>query len=251
MDANIRIDLEHVEMCYPSGIYNATTLKEQLFTLARLQKPRKMLKDVHALRDFTLHVRPGERLGVIGHNGSGKSTLLKTIAGIYPVESGTVEVEGKIKSLFDLSLGFDMESTGRQNILYRGLLLGATPEEIAAKEQEIIDFSELGEFIDFPIRSYSSGMLVRLAFSVSTSLAGEILLLDEVIGAGDIGFMQKAQKRMLNLIDAAEIMVFVTHDLSMAQKVCNRVIMLDHGRIVADGTPEKVIRRYQTAMNAK
>lgn len=251
MDANIRIDLEHVEMCYPSGIYNATTLKEQLFTLARLQKPRKMLKDVHALRDFTLHVRPGERLGVIGHNGSGKSTLLKTIAGIYPVESGTVEVEGKIKSLFDLSLGFDMESTGRQNILYRGLLLGATPEEIAAKEQEIIDFSELGEFIDFPIRSYSSGMLVRLAFSVSTSLAGEILLLDEVIGAGDISFMQKAQKRMLNLIDAAEIMVFVTHDLSMAQKVCNRVIMLDHGRIVADGTPEKVIRRYQTAMNAK
>lgn len=251
MDANIRIDLEHVEMCYPSGIYNATTLKEQLFTLARLQKPRKMLKDVHALRDFTLHVRPGERLGVIGHNGSGKSTLLKTIAGIYPVESGTVEVEGKIKSLFDLSLGFDMESTGRQNILYRGLLLGATPEEIAAKEQEIINFSELGEFIDFPIRSYSSGMLVRLAFSVSTSLAGEILLLDEVIGAGDISFMQKAQKRMLNLIDAAEIMVFVTHDLSMAQKVCNRVIMLDHGRIAADGTPEKVIRRYQTAMNAK
>ncbi len=250
MDANIYIDLEHVEMSYPSNIYNATTLKEQLFTLIRLQKPRKILKDVHALRDFTLHVRPGERLGVIGHNGSGKSTLLKTIAGIYPVESGTVEVRGKIKSLFDLALGFDMESTGRQNILYRGLLLGATPEEIASKEAEIIDFSELGEFIDFPIRSYSSGMLVRLAFSVSTSLAGEILLLDEVIGAGDISFMQKAQRRMLNLIDAAEIMVFVTHDLSMAKKVCNRLIMLDHGQIVADGAPEEVIRHYQAAMNA-
>lgn len=249
MGANIHIDLEHVEMCYPSNIYNATTLKEQLFTMARLQKPRKILKDVHALRDFTLHVHPGERLGVIGHNGSGKSTLLKTIAGIYPVESGTVEVEGKIKSFFDLALGFDLESTGRQNILYRGLLLGATPDEIAAKEREIIEFSELGEFIDFPIRSYSSGMLVRLAFSVSTSLSGEILLLDEVIGAGDASFMQKAQKRMLNLINAAEIMVFVTHDLSMAEKVCNRVIMLDHGRIVADGAPKEVICHYRAAMN--
>lgn len=250
MNDNIHIDLNHVEMCYPSSIYNAMTIKEQLFTLIKLQKPRKMLKDVHALRDFTLRVHKGEKLGVIGPNGSGKSTLLKTIAGIYPVVNGTVDVQGKIKAFFDLGLGFDLESTGRQNILYRGLLLGAKPSEIAAKEQEIIDFAELGEFIDFPIRSYSSGMLVRLAFSVSTSLSGEILLLDEVIGAGDAKFMVKAKKRMNDLIDAAQIMVLVSHDLSTVASVCNRVIMLQQGRIVADGKPEKVIDFYKKTMRA-
>ena len=196
----------------------------------------------------TLHIHEGERVGVIGHNGSGKSTLLKTIAGIYPIESGTLEVRGQIMALFDIVLGFDLESTGRENIIYRGLLLGATPDEIESKVQEIIDFSELGDFIDYPIKTYSSGMLVRLAFSVSTSLSGQILLLDEVIAAGDIHFIEKAQKRMLNLINEAEVMVFVTHDLRMAQKVCNRVILLDHGKLIDDGKPEEVISHYKSIM---
>ena len=151
-------------------------------------------------------------------------------------------------ALFDIVLGFDLESTGRENIIYRGLLLGATPDEIESKVQEIIDFSELGDFIDYPIKTYSSGMLVRLAFSVSTSLSGQILLLDEVIAAGDIHFIEKAQKRMLNLINEAEVMVFVTHDLRMAQKVCNRVILLDHGKLIDDGKPEEVISHYKSIM---
>ena len=236
-------------MCYPSNIYNATTLKQEIFSWLKLEKPKPMLKDVHALKNFNLHIEAGERVGVIGHNGSGKSTLLKTIAGIYPVESGIIDVKGKIKALFDIVLGFDLESTGRENILYRGLLLGALPSEIEAKTQEIIDFTGLGDFIDFPIKSYSNGMLIRLAFAVSTSLSGEILLLDEVIAAGDAGFMEKARKRMLDLMDKAEIMVLVTHDLETAEEVCNRIIMLDHGRIVADGLPKETIKFYKHKMN--
>lgn len=246
---NIYIHMDNVEMCYPSNIYNATTLKQEIFSWLKLEKPKPMLKDVHALKNFNLHIEAGERVGVIGHNGSGKSTLLKTIAGIYPVESGIIDVKGKIKALFDIVLGFDLESTGRENILYRGLLLGALPSEIEAKTQEIIDFTGLGDFIDFPIKSYSNGMLIRLAFAVSTSLSGEILLLDEVIAAGDAGFMEKARKRMLDLMDKAEIMVLVTHDLETAEEVCNRIIMLDHGRIVADGLPKETIKFYKHKMN--
>ena len=246
-----RIDLNHIDMYYPSNIYNATTIKQELFSLLKLEKKKKALKDVHALKSLDLHIKAGERVGVIGRNGSGKSTLLKTIAGIYPVENGTVEVEGQIMALFDIILGFDLESTGRENIMYRGLLLGATPDEIRARTQEIIDFSELGEFIDYPVKSYSSGMLVRLAFSVSTSLPGQILLLDEVIAAGDIRFIAKAQKRMLDLIDEAEIMVFVTHNLQMAQEICNRVILLNHGVVLDDGKPEEVIRHYKELMKAE
>lgn len=248
MANNIRIDLNHINMYYPSNIYNATTLKQEIFSRLKLEKPKPMLKDIHALKDFDLHIRPGERVGVIGRNGSGKSTLLRTIAGIYPVESGSVEVEGKVKALFDLILGFDLESTGRENILYRGLLLGATPREIAEKTEEIIEFSELGDFINYPIKSYSSGMLVRLAFSVSTSLPGEILLLDEVIAAGDVKFMAKAKKRMLGLMDEADIMVFVTHDLATAEEVCNRIVLMDSGRIIADGKPSEILALYRERM---
>lgn len=203
-----------------------------------------MLKDVHALRNFSLEVNEGERIGVIGHNGSGKSTLLKVIAGIYPIDSGIRIVNGKIRALFDISLGFDFESSGRENILYRGLLLGATPDEIYKRMDEIIAFTDIGEFIDYPVKSYSTGMMVRLAFAVSTSIQGEILLLDEVVGAGDATFMSKARKRIFDLMDQSKLMVFVSHDLETIRKVCSRVIWLDHGIKVLDGDPDIVINTY-------
>lgn len=248
MNNDYYVRLDHVDMRYPSNIYNATTLKQEIFARLRLEKPKKLLKDVQALKDFTLHVEPGERLGVIGHNGAGKSTLLKTIAGVYPIDKGTIDVKGRIRALFDLSLGFDIESTGRENILYRGLLLGGSPKEIAAKTEEIISFSELGDFIDYPIKSYSSGMLVRLAFSVSTSMPGNILLLDEIMGAGDASFMKKARERILDMIHRSEILVFVTHDLKSAEEICNRLVMMEHGRIVADGDPQEVLKYYHSKM---
>lgn len=249
MQSDIHVYMDHVDMSYPSNIYNATTLKQEIFSWLRLEKPKGILKDVHALRDFTLHIEPGERVAVIGHNGAGKSTLLKTIAGIYPIDEGKIDVKGRIRALFDLSLGFDIESTGRENIIYRGLLLGGSPNEIKEKMEEIIDFSGLQDFIDYPIKSYSSGMLVRLAFSVSTSMTGSILLLDEIMGAGDASFMQKAKKRILEMIDKSEILVFVTHDLNAAAQVCNRVVMMEQGRIVADGIPNEIVSFYKAKMN--
>ncbi|MBR3017224.1 MAG: ABC transporter ATP-binding protein [Clostridia bacterium] len=248
-EAHIRLD--HVDMYYPSAIYNARTLKEDIISRLKLQKSKPMLKDVHALKDFSLNIQEGDRLGVIGHNGSGKSTLLKVIAGIYPVDHGTVDVSGKIHALFDIGLGFDPEASGRDNILYRGLLMGSKPEEIAEKTPEIVEFSGLGDFIDYPLKSYSTGMMVRLAFSVSTSLTGEVLLLDEVLSAGDISFVGKARDRMLKVIDKAKVMVFVTHELPSMVEVCNRAIVLDHGRIVLEDNPAEAVRYYKAMMQVR
>ena len=243
---NCFINMKNINMSYPSAVYNATTLKQAIFSKLKFEKPKILLKDVCALNNFSLEAKTGDRIGVIGHNGAGKSTLLKTIAGIYPIESGSLEVKGKIRALFDISLGFDLESTGRENILYRGLLLGATPNEIKEKIEEIISFADIGGFIDYPVKSYSTGMLVRLAFAVSTSLSGDILLLDEVVSAGDSNFQIKARKRIYNLIDESKIMVFVSHDLSTIKEVCNKVILLEKGCIISQGEPDDVINFYKS-----
>lgn len=238
------IKVKDVNLYYPSTVYNAMTLKQEVFSKLKLQKKKEHLEDVHALRNLNLEICEGERVGVIGFNGAGKSTLLKALAGLYPVKTGSIETRGDIRSLFELTLGFDMDSTGRENIMYRGLMLGGTPKEVREKEQEIIDFAELGQFIDYPIRSYSSGMLVRLAFAISTSVSGEILLVDEVLSAGDINFQAKARKRMIDMMDSAKILVLVLHDMSTIQAVCNRTILLNKGQIIADGKPEEVVREY-------
>lgn len=240
-----QIVMDHVDMFYPANIYNARSIKQDVFSWLKREKKTGLLKDIHALDNFTFHAKEGERVGVIGHNGAGKSTLLKTIAGIYPIEHGDIQVTGKIRALFDISLGFDLESTGRENILYRGLLLGATPDEIQQKTDEIVEFTDIGEYIDYPVKSYSTGMAVRLAFAVSTCISGEILLLDEVIGAGDAAFQAKAKRRILELIDEAKIMVFVTHDLVSVQEVCNRALLLEHGKLVFDGSPKEAVELYK------
>lgn len=236
--------MKDVNLYYPSTLYNAMTLKQEVFSRLKFEKRKEHLEDVHALKDFNLEIHEGDRVGVIGHNGAGKSTLLRALAGVYPIKSGTIETCGQIRSMFDLTLGFDMDSTGRDNIMNRGLMLGSTPQEVRAREQEIIDFSELGEFIDYPIKAYSSGMLVRLAFAISTAVGGEILLIDEVLSAGDANFQKKARARMLNIMDEAKLMVLVLHDMSTIKEVCNRVLLLNNGRIVADGNPDEVVEKY-------
>ena len=168
----------------------------------------------------------------------------QALAGVYPIKSGSIETSGEIRSMFDLTLGFDMDSTGRDNIMNRGLMLGGTPDEVRAKEDEIIEFSELGGFIDYPIKAYSSGMLVRLAFAISTSVKGEILLVDEVLSAGDAKFQKKAKKRMMDVMDQAKILVLVLHDMTTIQEVCNRVILLRNGEVEADGKPDIIIKKY-------
>ena len=244
------IKMDNVNLYYPSHVYNTKTLKQEFFSLLKLQHEKEKLQDVHALKNFSLEINEGERVGVIGFNGAGKSTLLRTLAGIYPIQSGKIDIQGDVRSMFELTLGFEMESTGRENIMYRGLMLGGTPKEVRAREQEIIDFAELGEFIDYPIRSYSSGMLVRLAFAISTAVKGDILLVDEVLSAGDINFQKKAKQRMLNVMDNAKILVLVLHDMSTIQDVCNRTILIRKGEIIADGKPEEVVREYLSYMQS-
>lgn len=242
------VKMKNVDLYYPSTMYNARTLKQEIFSRLRFEKIKENLEDVHALKNFNLEIHDGERVGVIGFNGAGKSTLLKALGGVYPVKNGTIETKGEIRSMFELTLGFDMESTGRENIMYRGLMLGGTPKEVREKEQEIIDFAELGDFIDYPIRAYSSGMLVRLAFAISTSVKGDILLVDEVLSAGDINFQKKARQRMINVMDNAKILVLVLHDMAAIEEICNRTILIKQGEIVADGKPTEIIKEYYKYM---
>jgi ABC-type polysaccharide/polyol phosphate transport system ATPase subunit len=206
--------------------------------------------EIRALQNITLSIREGDRLGIVGHNGAGKSTMLKLLAGIYPPTSGERRVNGQISSLFDLVLGFEPEASGWENIAYRGYLQGETPRTLRAKLDEIAEFSELGEFLNSPVRHYSSGMLVRLAFAVATAIDPEILLVDEVLSAGDLAFQKKCRRRMEEMIDRAHLIVMVSHDLDALARFCNRAIWLDHGTIRLAGSTQEVLAAYADGMNS-
>lgn len=199
---------------------------------------------VDALKNINLSIKQGERVGLIGLNGAGKSTLLKVIAGIYPSTSGQVNVNGHVCPMFEFATGFEMSQSGWDNIRIRGMLLGMRPDEIEARLPEIAEFTELGEFLDYPVRTYSSGMFIRLAFAVSTSINPEILLIDEVMGAGDIAFAEKARRRMFEFMGQGKILVFTTHNFSLLKDFCSRTIWLHKGEIVADGPTADVIKHY-------
>ena len=239
--ASIRLD--DVSLTFTIRQQRLVTFKEYLLRGMFLQS-RNPKVAVHALRNITLHASRGDRIGVIGHNGAGKSTLLKLLAGIYPPSSGTRKVDGKVCSLFDIALGFENEASGWENIKYRAYLLGETPTTLRKKIYSIAEFSELGDFLHLPVRYYSTGMLVRLAFSISTAVMPEILLIDEVLSAGDQAFQVKARNRMNDMMNAARLMVMVSHDLSSIRKLCDRVIWLQQGTIMAEGEPDEVIPLY-------
>ena len=200
---------------------------------------------VEALKNVNLEIRAGERVGLIGHNGAGKSTLLKVMAGIYPPTAGVAKTVGHICPLFEFATGFEYNRSGWENIRIRAMLLGMRPDEIEAKLPEIAEFSELGRFLDYPVRTYSTGMFVRLAFAVSTSVNPEILLLDEVMGAGDLSFTEKANVRMREFMDQGKILVFSSHSLDLLTEYCNRTVWMDHGRIIEDGPTPQVVSAYK------
>ena len=216
-----------------------------LVKLPVLRRQRHEIHDIHALKNISVEINAGERVGLLGHNGAGKSTFLKMLSGLYPISSGKRQVEGTVRCLFDLSLGFEIEASGRENILYRGLLLGLTPKFMRQIEEEIVDFADLGEFIDYPIKTYSAGMQVRLAFAISTAVGGDVLLLDEVIGAGDANFMAKAKKRILTLIEKSEILVLASHDFASLNAICDRGLVFHHGELVYDGKIAESVHQYQ------
>jgi len=188
------------------------------------------LRFVTALEDVNFELKAGDRLGLVGTNGAGKTTLLKVLYGIFEPTSGSVEINGRVDALFNVALGFRAEATGRRNIELRGLINGWGKDEIAERMDDIIAFSELGEFIDMPIKTYSQGMAARLAFSVSTTLQPEILLMDEWIGAGDSGFQKKTKQRMNEIAEKAGIIVLASHNQSLIERTCNKVLQLDRGK---------------------
>lgn len=187
---------------------------------------------IRALDGVSFDLSEGERLGLSGHNGSGKSTLLKVLAGVYAPTEGKLDISGKVASLLDISIGMDGEASGIENIYLRGILLGLTMEEIRKKVDEIVDFSELGNFIDLPIRTYSSGMSMRLAFSIATSVEADILLMDEWLSVGDSDFVKKAEARLKSLVKKTPILVMASHSPEVLNEVCTKVIRLESGRIV-------------------
>lgn len=189
---------------------------------------------VRALDHLSFSIRSGERVGLVGHNGSGKTTLLRVLAGIYEPVAGTLAVEGKVASLLDISLGMDPDASGYENIYLRGIVLGLSSREIASRTDEIAAFTGLGEFLDMPVRTYSSGMQLRLAFAVSASVEADILILDEWLSVGDEEFGRKSSERLNQLIESSKILVLASHSLELIQKVCTRVIRLEHGCIVSD-----------------
>lgn len=243
------VRLQSVDLRYAALAFKERSLKALLTNVFNRHAERTQVEDVHALKNITLEIRGGERVGLLGHNGAGKSTFLKTVAGLYPVSGGNVDVQGEIRSLFDLSMGFEPDATGRENILYRGLLLGLSPEFMRCKESEIVEFAGLGHFIDYPIKTYSAGMQVRLAFAISTAVGGDILLLDEVIGAGDANFMAKAKVRITQLVEQAEILILASHDYGALKNLCTRGLVFHHGEIVYDGTIDNSIVEYKKINN--
>lgn len=199
---------------------------------------------VRALNQLNLEIHEGDRVALLGHNGSGKSTLLRALGGIYQPTRGEAIVEGKVGSLIDISLGINPEATGRENIFIRGALLGLTKREMISNLDDIIEFSELGKYIDMPVRTYSSGMHLRLAFSVSTVVRPEILLMDEWLSVGDESFRSKAEIRLKEIVSSTKILVIASHTRSLIENTCNRAVWLEHGTIKSQGTAVDVCTEY-------
>jgi ABC-2 type transport system ATP-binding protein/lipopolysaccharide transport system ATP-binding protein len=210
----------------------------------RLEPDNRDVMTVRAINDITLSLKPGDRLALIGHNGAGKSTLLRVFSGAYEPSSGTAEISGTVSSLLEITMGMDPELTGAENIVLRGIFVGLSIDEARRQIPEIAEWSELGEYLALPLRTYSSGMLLRLAFAVSTVRHRDILLLDELIGVGDMNFAAKARQRIEDMMDRADILALASHDTKILKQYCNRAILLRQGSVVADGSVDDIAREY-------
>jgi ABC-2 type transport system ATP-binding protein/lipopolysaccharide transport system ATP-binding protein len=239
--------LRDVSVDFPIYSGGSRSLKKVLFnrtTQGNLARDARDRITVQALSDVTLDIANGDRLAIIGANGAGKSTLLKVLAGIYTPTRGHMHASGRVSALLTPSIGLNPDATGRENVITRGMFMDVHPREMRDRVDEIADFTELGYYMDMPVRTYSSGMMVRLCFAVATSVRPEILLMDEWIGAGDAAFFAKAQQRMQDFLSATSILTLASHSLPLLQEWCNRAVLLDHGRITAMGSVEEVAAFY-------
>ncbi|MDP4835645.1 MAG: ABC transporter ATP-binding protein [Burkholderiales bacterium] len=241
------IDFEGVGVDFP--IYNSASrsLKKRLMSVAtggRLSADPSGIVIVRALDNLNFVLKDGDRVALLGHNGAGKTTLLRVLSGVYAPTFGNRIVQGQLGSLIDISLGIDPDASGLENIFIRGRLLGMSASEIGAKTPEIIEYSELGDFIDMPVRTYSTGMHMRLAFTISTTMRPEILLMDEWLSVGDERFKQKAESRMNDVVQSTSILVLATHSRELVKTLCNRALWLEHGKIKMDASSEEVCNAY-------
>ena len=221
----------------------SATLKETL-----IRRKRASYTELWALRDVSLDIHPGEAVALVGRNGSGKSTLLKMLAGILPPQSGTIQSNGSVASMLELGAGFHPDFTGRENVFMNGAIHGLSERTVRDRLPEIIEFSELEEFIDMPVRTYSSGMQMRLAFAVASHVDPDILLLDEVLAVGDESFQKKCLGRIHDFLGRDGTLVFVSHDASAVEQLCSRAILIENGRVTADGPPPEVLERYHRVL---
>lgn len=240
------IKAEHVSVKYLMTYDRIKSMKEYL---VQLVKGKIQYEEFWALKDVSFEVRKGEVLGIIGHNGAGKSTLLKVISGILKPTEGSVQVNGVIAPMLELGSGFDFDLTGRENVFLNGAILGYSEQFLKEKYEEITAFSELGQFIDVPLRNYSSGMVARLAFSIATVVQPDILIVDEVLSVGDAEFQEKSKKRMLELMGGGTTVLFVSHSIQQIREMCNRVIWLEHGEMKLYGDAQDVCSAYETSTN--
>jgi len=234
------IHLKHLSKKY--AIYDRPSQKlAELLTFRR----KRWHREFWALKDISLEVSPGTTLGIVGQNGSGKSTLLQIVAGILTQTSGDCSVEGKVSALLELGSGFSPQFTGRENVFMNGAIMGLTHSQVEKRLGDILDFAEIGEFVDQPVKTYSSGMFMRLAFAVAIHVDPDILLVDEVLAVGDLIFQHRCTNRIRRLRQEGKTILFVTHDLQAVTRYCDRAILLDHGQKLEDGDPEQVVQRYQ------
>lgn len=235
------IEVSDVTMRFRMNSDKIMSLKEFVTTALR---GRLDYREFTALDHVSFTVKKGETLGLIGRNGAGKSTMLKVISGILKPTEGSVVCHGNVVPMLELGSGFDMDLAGRENIFLNGAILGYSEEFLKEKYEEIVEFSELGQFIEAPIRNYSSGMLARLAFSIATVVQPEILIVDEILSVGDAQFQEKSRKRMLKLMGGGTTVLFVSHSIEQVREICKRVVWLERGSVRADGEAEEVCDKY-------
>jgi ABC-type polysaccharide/polyol phosphate transport system ATPase subunit len=236
------VKIENLSVTYRTAVDKRPTLKR---TLVRLGRRQRTVREIRAVRDISFDVAHGTALGIVGVNGAGKSTLLRTVAGILPPSEGRIEVQGRVSTLLALGVGFNRDLSGRENVVLGGLAMGLTREQVEEKYEEITTFAELGDFMDMPMRTYSSGMQGRLAFSVAVNMEPDILLIDEALSVGDARFKRKSFERMRELCAQARTIFIVSHGLNFIRKLCNEVIWIHEGQVRLRDEPEVVIEAYK------
>lgn len=241
----IAMKIDHVSMKFNLSTEKVDSIKEYII---KMIKKELMYQEFWALRDINFEVKKGDRVGIMGLNGAGKSTLLKIISGVLKATEGNVITRGKIAPLLELGAGFDKQYTGAENIYLYGAMLGYSKEFLKEKYKEIVDFSELGHFINVPVKNYSSGMRARLGFAVATVVEPDILILDEVLSVGDAKFRKKCEKRIQDMFDSGVTVLFVSHSAAQIRRICNKGILLEQGRLIAQGSAEDVVNVYEAKL---